>query len=336
MTNPRKAAAGKGRKPDKLMRDGQVNDSARQNMADIRAAFDDLIWFQYGAGSKAPAPVYNSATSFKQASGSDLSAVYHAGRRVKAVGSTTGTIYGAISSTSYGSGNQTVNVTWDSGNLANESLTIYLSQAAATGSPVGANPVLTGAIQAQAGNFAFDTSGTPDVIVCALTPPLTAHVTGLPIRVKLANGITGTTTVTFNPGPGTKNVSLLVNSPAAMRAGYIFTFVYDGTNYQVLENTAGQVQPLPGVNITNGGSAVVLDSTNTAYGGIYMIDYEFGGAFFRDLVLHHQFLVPLVFAKVEGGSPGSRMYDASGGALTLRISGAPGNINGLGITKLAV
>ncbi|HWC63818.1 MAG TPA: hypothetical protein VG501_09365 [Rhizomicrobium sp.] len=314
----------------------QVNDSARQNMADIRAAFDDLIWFQYGSGSQAPAPVYNSATSFKQASAADLSQVYHAGRRVKAVGSLTGTIYGAISSTSYGGGNQTVTVAWDSGSLANESLTVYLSQAAVTGSPVGANPVLNGAIQAQAGNYAADSSATPDVITCTLDPPLSAHVVGLPIRVKLANAITGTATVTFDPGPGAKDVTLLVNSPNAMRAGYIFTFVYNGLTYQVLENTAGQVQQLPPVNITNGGSAVVLDGTNTAYGGIYMIDYEFGTAFFRDLVLHHQFLMPSVFARVEGGSPGSRVYSGVGGPLTLSISGAPGNITGLVITKLAV
>jgi hypothetical protein len=114
-----------------------VNNSARQNMADIRAAFDDLIWFQYGAGSKSPAPVYAGATQFTQASASDLSAIYHIGRRVKAVGTATGMIYGSISATAYAGSSQTVTVTWDSGSLSNESITIYLSQIPVTGSPVG-------------------------------------------------------------------------------------------------------------------------------------------------------------------------------------------------------
>ena len=43
---------------DEGMAPGAVNNSARQNMADLRAAFDDLIWFQYGIGSKAVAHVY--------------------------------------------------------------------------------------------------------------------------------------------------------------------------------------------------------------------------------------------------------------------------------------
>jgi len=335
MTNPRKAAMGRGRKPDKLARDGQVNDSARQNMADTRAAFDDLIWFQYGAGSKAPAPLYNSATSCKQASASDLSAVYHAGRRVKAVGSSTGTIYGSISSTSYAGGDQTVNVTWDSGSLANESLTVWLSQAPVTGSPVGPNPVLNTAIQAQAGNFALDTSGTPDVITCTLDPPLTAHVVGLPIRVKLANAVTGTTTVTFDPGPGAKNVALLVNAASALRAGFIFSFVYDGTNYQALENTSGYLQQLPTVSVTNGGSAVQIDNSPAAYAGFYLVDYEFSGSgAFRELVLHRQFIPPAVFGTVAQGAVGTRTHDASGGPLTIRLAGAPGNISALGIWKI--
>src|SRR6201999_1161122 len=80
-----------------------INNSARQNMADMRAAFNDLAWFQYGAGAKLPAPAYGSATSFTQATASDLSAVYHVGRRVKAVGVSTGTIYGGIRATSFAS-----------------------------------------------------------------------------------------------------------------------------------------------------------------------------------------------------------------------------------------
>ena len=92
-----------------------VNNSARQNMADS--------WFQYGTGSKSTVePAYGSSTSFTIA-GVDVTSYWHASRRVKAVGSSTGTIYGSISSSSF-STNTTVNVTWDSGSLSNEALTI--------------------------------------------------------------------------------------------------------------------------------------------------------------------------------------------------------------------
>ena len=68
---------------------------------------------------------YVSATAFR-VDGANVTSVYHAGRRVKAVGSSTGTIFGTISSSSF-STNTTVNVTWDSGSLSSETLVIYLA-----------------------------------------------------------------------------------------------------------------------------------------------------------------------------------------------------------------
>lgn len=116
-----------------------VNNTARQWMADERASFNDLIWFQYGtgdqgAGNLAVPAVYASGTSFTIA-GTNVTAVYHAGRRLRAVGSGTGTIYGTISSSSF-STNTTVNAVWDSGSLSNETLVISLSQIPVTGAPV--------------------------------------------------------------------------------------------------------------------------------------------------------------------------------------------------------
>lgn len=67
---------------------------------------------------------YASGTSFTIA-GTDVTAIYAANRRIRAVGSSTGTIYGTISSSSF-STNTTVNITWDSGSLSNESLTVSL------------------------------------------------------------------------------------------------------------------------------------------------------------------------------------------------------------------
>ena len=122
---------------DEGMAPGQINNSARQNMADLRAAFDDLVWFAYGIGSKTVAHSYASATS-TTILGADVTAVYHAGRRVRAAGATTGTIYGTISSSSYASSTTTVNYVWDSGALANETLTISISQVPVTGTPIPA------------------------------------------------------------------------------------------------------------------------------------------------------------------------------------------------------
>lgn len=118
-----------------------VNNSARQMMADVRAAFNDLIWFQYGKGDQGTSGlalpcVYASSTSFTIA-GANVTTPFHAGRRVKAVGASTGTIYGYIVSSSF-STNTTVNISWDNGvtGLANETLTISLSQIPVTGQPL--------------------------------------------------------------------------------------------------------------------------------------------------------------------------------------------------------
>lgn len=118
-----------------------VNNSARQNLADIRAMMNDAIWFSYGSGDQASGTtylgtpyVYASSTSVTVA-GVDVTTAHHAGRRMKFVGSGTGTIYGTISSSSF-STNTTINLTWDSGSLSNETLTGYLSQVPVTGTPV--------------------------------------------------------------------------------------------------------------------------------------------------------------------------------------------------------
>lgn len=120
---------------DEGMPPASVNNSARQNMADMRAAMNDLIWFQYGIGSKTVAAVYGSGTSFTLA-GADATAAYHNGRPVRAVGATTGTIYGCITNSAYAASTTTVTVEWDSGALSNETLAVYLSQAQVTGNPI--------------------------------------------------------------------------------------------------------------------------------------------------------------------------------------------------------
>ncbi len=101
-----------------------INNAFRGLAAEIREFYNDSQWVIYGDGDGSFTAAYASATSFTIA-GANVTAFYHAGRRIKAVGSSTGTIVGTISSSSF-STNTTVNVTWDSGSLSNESLEIYV------------------------------------------------------------------------------------------------------------------------------------------------------------------------------------------------------------------
>lgn len=106
-----------------------VNDCARQMMASIRTWYQDVEWVPWGDTC-----TYVSGTSFK-ISGSDVTARYTVGRRVRAVGSSTGTIYGKITASSF-STDTTVTIVWDTGSLSNETLTVSLS--AIKGSATGA------------------------------------------------------------------------------------------------------------------------------------------------------------------------------------------------------
>jgi hypothetical protein len=98
-----------------------LNNAIRALMKNTRDWFNDAEWIEYGDGSGAYTSAYASATSFT-ITGADVTSVYHAGRRVKVIATTPGTIYGTISSSSF-STDTTVNVTWDSGSLSNEALT---------------------------------------------------------------------------------------------------------------------------------------------------------------------------------------------------------------------
>jgi len=116
---------------------GGINNAIRQHLADDRDQWNHAEWFEYGDGDGTATVTYVSSTSFK-IEGADVSTVWHAGRRVKVVAATPGTIYGTIASVAF-STDTTVTVTWDSGSLSNESLTAYLGILSATNQsiPVG-------------------------------------------------------------------------------------------------------------------------------------------------------------------------------------------------------
>lgn len=98
-----------------------VNNSARAMMAAEAVFLRDGGWIEF----KEHTHVYGSATTTTVA-GVDVTAYFTRGRRVRAVGSSTGTIYGRVVSSAF-STNSTVTYKWDgSGALSNETLAISL------------------------------------------------------------------------------------------------------------------------------------------------------------------------------------------------------------------
>lgn len=115
-----------------------VNDCARQMMASVRTWYENAQWINLGYTH-----TYVASTQFK-ISGIDVTSVYTVSRRVKAVGSSTGTIYGSITVSAF-STDTTITVSWDSGSLSNETLTIYVGITSPTNSSLPATAVtLTG------------------------------------------------------------------------------------------------------------------------------------------------------------------------------------------------
>ena len=112
-----------------------LNNAIRALMKNTREWYNDSQWVEYGDGDAAFTAAYASATSFTIA-GVNVTAIYHAGRRIKLTATTPGTIYGTISSSTF-STNTTVNVTWDSGSLSSEAITnVYIGALSKTNNSI--------------------------------------------------------------------------------------------------------------------------------------------------------------------------------------------------------
>ena len=111
-----------------------LNNALRAVLVDVREWYNDSQWVVYGDGDSAFTITYGSATTFT-VDGVDVTTFYHVGRRVRAVGSSTGTIYGTISVTVF-STNTTVTVVWDSGSLQNEALAVSIGALSATNNSI--------------------------------------------------------------------------------------------------------------------------------------------------------------------------------------------------------
>ena len=115
-----------------------MNDSRRQCVADWGTDQEVGKWFDSG-----PTTVYGSGTTFTVAS-TNVTTIYTVGRRIRAVGSSTGTIYGVITASAF-STNTTVTIVWDSGSLSSETLAISVSKLDANGH-VDASKITSGTL----------------------------------------------------------------------------------------------------------------------------------------------------------------------------------------------
>src|SRR6056300_509955 len=115
-----------------------VNNSMREIVKDIRDGFNDKEWFILGDGDQGTTFTRASASSITVAS--DISSSHHVGRRVKVVGSNTGTIYGKIATSSYSSPNTTITFTFDSGSISSSDTTVSVYVGSVYTNP--ANPVI--------------------------------------------------------------------------------------------------------------------------------------------------------------------------------------------------
>lgn len=120
-----------------------VNNTIREMMARVKEMQAGLPWIDYGKGSGTVTYSMTLSNVF-EVEGADVTEQYAAGRRIKAVGATTGTIYGTIETSTF-TVNTKVYVNWDGNyaSLQSETLSFMLGI-----NPVGlAMPFHHGALQ---------------------------------------------------------------------------------------------------------------------------------------------------------------------------------------------
>ena len=112
------------------MSPSDVNNSIRSQLADVRSGFNDKEWFLLGDGDQTT--TFNRASASSVTVASNITSTYHVGRRVKIIGSATGTIFGKIATSSFSSPNTTITFTFDSGtiNSGDSTVDVYVGSPA--------------------------------------------------------------------------------------------------------------------------------------------------------------------------------------------------------------
>ena len=106
------------------MSPSDVNNALREFAKDIRTVWNDKEWFLLGDGDQTTTFTRASSTSVTVAS--NITSDYHVGRRVKIIGTASGTLFGKIATSSFSSPNTTLTFTFDSGSINSGDTTVAI------------------------------------------------------------------------------------------------------------------------------------------------------------------------------------------------------------------
>jgi hypothetical protein len=245
-----------------------INDAIRQEMADTRSFYESGGWIDLGYTC-----TYASSTSIT-ISGQDATAYFTANRRIRAVGSSTGTIYGKVASSSF-STNTTVNFTWDSGSLSNETLTISVGFINVTGYPVDVTAV-KGAGAGTVTSIIAGTGLTGGTITSSGTVAVDTSVVGTKNAASTWTAAQGGTITTDNDGSfdlsvtndffctPTGSVTLTFTNHRAQKGDILFV---NGSNYAVTAAATTKINSADLTTLSTSGTYRIsyMDNATNAY-----------------------------------------------------------------------
>ncbi len=103
-----------------------VNNAIRNELSDLRTYLNDKEWFRVGdrnVNNQTPCTFTRASATSVTVAGTNVISDYHQNRRVKVVGTNSGTLYGFISSSTF-STNSTINITFDTGSIHSGDTTV--------------------------------------------------------------------------------------------------------------------------------------------------------------------------------------------------------------------
>ena len=258
------------------MSPSDVNNAIREQLKDVRSVWNDKEWFLLGDGDGTTTFTRASATSITVAS--DISSTYHVGRRVKVVGSNTGTIFGKIATSSYSSPNTTVTFTFDSGTINSGDTTVSVYVGSVYTNP--ANPVIDEDNMAsdsailppsQQSTKAFVESGTSTLTnktIDSANNTLTVDLSEATVTGTLAEFNTAVSDATLVSTTGTETLTnkTLTSPTVSGLALSDASMVFEGSTDDAFETTLAVADPTADRTVTLPNATTNLvgeDTTNT-------------------------------------------------------------------------
>lgn len=144
-----------------------LNDGMRQVMADIRSWYNDPLWRDLGN-----TPTYISSNSFTITG--NVTENYLVGERIRMYGTTMGTLYGTILTSSFSAPNTTISVTMDSGTLTSNLSSVSMGVLSA-GDPIPF-AAINGSGTAASLNFITSITGSPSDVEIPTEKAVTDYV----------------------------------------------------------------------------------------------------------------------------------------------------------------